>query len=163
MPNHNEIRQGTIRFCNMMTSWNGNILRVTGPLWGESTGHRRIPLTKASGAELCCYLWSAPAETVEQTIETTVIWDAIALIMTSLQSIIGCSVLIFLCWSIRITGLFSLDTQSPANQILCHQYRLEIHNQMKDYPITSPQSVKTVRKRTRQQQRNKVTVESKVP
>ena len=42
----------------MMTSSNGNIVRVTGPLWGESTGW--IPLTKASGAELWCFLWSAP-------------------------------------------------------------------------------------------------------
>ena len=31
----------------MMTSSNGNIFRVTGPLWGESTGHRWIPRTKA--------------------------------------------------------------------------------------------------------------------
>ena len=32
----------------MMTSSNGNIFRVTGPLCGEFTGHRWIPLTKAS-------------------------------------------------------------------------------------------------------------------
>ena len=64
----------------MMTSSNGNIFRITGPLWGESTGHRWIPLTKASDAEL----WSAPQQTVEQAIETPVIWDTIALIMTSL-------------------------------------------------------------------------------
>ena len=31
--------------------------RVTGPLCGEFTGHRRIPLTKASDAELWCVLW----------------------------------------------------------------------------------------------------------
>ena len=31
----------------MMTSSNGNIFRVTGPLCGEFTGHRSIPLTKA--------------------------------------------------------------------------------------------------------------------
>ena len=31
-----------------------------GPLWGESTGDRWIPLTKASDAELWCSLWSAP-------------------------------------------------------------------------------------------------------
>ena len=31
---------------DMMTSWNGNAFRVTGPLWGESTGARWIPLTK---------------------------------------------------------------------------------------------------------------------
>ena len=45
---------------NTMTSSNGNIFRVTGPLWGEFTGHRWIPLTKASDAELWYFLWSAP-------------------------------------------------------------------------------------------------------
>ena len=30
-------------FVIMMTSSNGNIFRVTGPLWGESTGHRWLP------------------------------------------------------------------------------------------------------------------------
>ena len=29
------------------------------------------------------FLWSVPEQTVEQAIETQVIWDAIALIMTS--------------------------------------------------------------------------------
>ena len=43
-----------------MTSSNGNIFRVTGPLCGEITGQRWIPLTKASDAELWCFLWSAP-------------------------------------------------------------------------------------------------------
>ena len=45
---------------NMMTSSNGNIFRVTGHLCGEFTGLRWIPHTKASDAELCCLLWSAP-------------------------------------------------------------------------------------------------------
>ena len=49
---------------------------VTVPLCGEFAGHRwillRIPLTKASGAELWCFSWSAPAQTVEWTIETPV-------------------------------------------------------------------------------------------
>ena len=45
---------------NMMTSSNGNIFRVTGPLWEESTGYRWLPLTKAKDAELWCFLWSAP-------------------------------------------------------------------------------------------------------
>ena len=31
---------------SMMTSSNGNIIRVTGPLWGKFTGDRWIPLTK---------------------------------------------------------------------------------------------------------------------
>ena len=44
----------------MMTSPNGNIFRVTGHLCGEFTGPRWIPHTKASGAELWCFLWSAP-------------------------------------------------------------------------------------------------------
>ena len=43
----------------MMTSSNGNISRVTGHLCGEFTGPRWIPRTKASDAELWCFLWSA--------------------------------------------------------------------------------------------------------
>ena len=43
-----------------VTSSNGNIFRVAGPLCGEFTGHRWIPLTKTSDAELWCFLWSAP-------------------------------------------------------------------------------------------------------
>ena len=69
----------------IMTSSNGSIFRVTGPLWGEFTGLRWIPLTKACDAELWCFLWSAPEQTVEQTIERLVILHAIAPIMTSLQ------------------------------------------------------------------------------
>ena len=45
----------------MMTSSNGNIFRFTVPLCGEFTGHRWIPLTKASDAELWCFLWSVPS------------------------------------------------------------------------------------------------------
>ena len=36
----------------MMTSPNTDIFRVTGPLWGESNGHRWVPLKKASDAEV---------------------------------------------------------------------------------------------------------------
>ena len=46
--------------------------------------HRRIPLTKASDAEQWYFLWSVPEQTIEWTIETPGIWDAIAIIMTSL-------------------------------------------------------------------------------
>ena len=49
----------------MMTLSNVNIFRVTGPLCGEFTGHRWIPLTKASYAELWCFLRSAPEQTAE--------------------------------------------------------------------------------------------------
>ena len=56
----------TVYCCDyMMTSSNVNIFRVTGHLCGEFTGHRWIPLTKASDAEFWCFLWSAPELTVE--------------------------------------------------------------------------------------------------
>ena len=45
---------------NMMLLSNGNIFRVTGPLCGEFTDYRWIPLTKASDAERWCFLWSVP-------------------------------------------------------------------------------------------------------
>ena len=48
------------RSSPMMTSSNGNIFPVTDAVCGEFTGHRWIPRTKASDAELWCFLWSAP-------------------------------------------------------------------------------------------------------
>ena len=59
-----------------MTSSNGSICRVTGPLCGEFTSYRWIPITKASDAELWCFLWSTPEQTVESAIERPVVWDA---------------------------------------------------------------------------------------
>ena len=44
----------------IMTSSNGNIYRVSGPLCEEFTCNRWIPLTKASDAELWGFLWFAP-------------------------------------------------------------------------------------------------------
>ena len=73
---HNIGWQLTLSF-NMMTSSNGNIFRVTGPLCGEFTGDRWNPLTKASDTELWCFIWSVP----KQTVERLMIWDAMALIM----------------------------------------------------------------------------------
>ena len=66
----------------MMTSSNGNIFRVIGPFWGKPpvTGG----LSKTSNTELWCFLWCSPEHTVEQKIETPVIWDAMAAIATSL-------------------------------------------------------------------------------
>ena len=65
----------------MMTSLNGNIFHVTGPLWAESTGHRWIPLTKANDA-LMFSLMGALTNT--WTLQIVVISDAMALIMMSL-------------------------------------------------------------------------------
>ena len=48
----NLITHSPVNFrVSMMTSSKGNIFRVTGPLCGEFTGLRWIPLTKASNAE----------------------------------------------------------------------------------------------------------------
>ena len=44
----------------MMTSSNGTIFRATGHLCGEFTSPRWVPRTKASDADLWCFLWSAP-------------------------------------------------------------------------------------------------------
>ena len=52
--------QSTRAYICMMTSSNGNIFRVTGLLCREFTGHWWIPRTKASDAELWCFLWPAP-------------------------------------------------------------------------------------------------------
>ena len=78
-------RRQCIVLTDMMTSSNGNTFRVTGPLWGEYTYYRWNSLTKARDVEYSCFRRSAPEQAVEQTIETPVIWSAIALIMTSLQ------------------------------------------------------------------------------
>ena len=50
--NENVVRKTPIGGWFMMTSSNGNIFCVTGPLCGEFTGHRWITCTKASDAEL---------------------------------------------------------------------------------------------------------------
>ena len=42
---------------HMMTSSNGNIFCVTGHLCREYTGPRWVPLTKASDAELWCFIY----------------------------------------------------------------------------------------------------------
>ena len=55
----------TVNF--MITSSNGNIFRVTGPLCGEFTGLRWIPRTKASDAELWRFLWSASKRLSKQS------------------------------------------------------------------------------------------------
>ena len=123
------------RFCTIfivliMTSSNGNVFRVTGPLWGESTGHRWIPLTTASDAERRCFLWSTSEETVEQTIDTPVIWDAIAFIMTSVYCKLLLPGNLFPCFSNQICDrpLCSINTvtsheccgdSNHCNSIIC--------------------------------------------
>ena len=67
---------------NMMTSSNGSLFCVAGPLWGESTAHWWIP-----GQEhriLMFSLFCAWTNRWANNRDTPVIWDAIALMMTSL-------------------------------------------------------------------------------
>ena len=73
----------SINLYYMMTLLNVNIFRITGPLWVESTGHQ-FPDSPHKGQWRGCFLWSMPEQTVKQTTKKSVIWDAIALIMTSL-------------------------------------------------------------------------------
>ena len=57
---HHKIKSISLYRFNMMTSSNGNIIRVTDDLREEFIDHQWIPRTNASDAELCCFLWSAP-------------------------------------------------------------------------------------------------------
>ena len=68
----------------MMTSSNGNIVHVTGPLWGNHRSLAENPPHKGKWRGALMFPRSAPEQTVQQTIETLVIWDAILLLMTSL-------------------------------------------------------------------------------
>ena len=43
-----------------------------------------VHISAKNDVELWCFLWYAPEQTVEQAIETSVIWDALVLIMKSL-------------------------------------------------------------------------------
>ena len=55
--------------------------------WPFVRGIHRSPgdtLTKASDAQLWCFLWCAPEQMIQQTLETPVIWGVMELIVTSL-------------------------------------------------------------------------------
>ena len=65
----------------MMTSSNGNISALLDLCEGI---HRFRRLIHLSDAELWCFLWSAPEQTVKQTLDTPMILDVIALIITPL-------------------------------------------------------------------------------
>ena len=58
--------------------------RVTGPLCGEFTGHRWIPLTKSQWRGALMFLWCWSEQIIRQTVELLVIWDAMTSIVTSL-------------------------------------------------------------------------------
>ena len=114
-----------------MASSNGNIFRLIGPLWGEPTGHWWIPITKASEVELLCFLWSAPEQTTEQTMETPVIWDAIAaLVMTSLLLIRVCDICNKLYTFILRFGLYIVTTVNKMSNVIYNRllFLLLVHH-----------------------------------
>ena len=49
-----------LSIVHMMTSWNGNVIRITGSLWEESTGTQWIPSQRVSNAKLWYFLWWWP-------------------------------------------------------------------------------------------------------
>ena len=77
-------------FCSQHCSYGWS---STVTWWRHQMGKFSAPLVvcEARDAERWCFLWSAPEQTVEQTIETPVIWDTIALTMTSLLCGTGAS------------------------------------------------------------------------
>ena len=60
------------QIVTMMTSCHEESIRITGPLWEESSGHRYIPLTKDLWCIDCC----GPKQVAERTSKLSVIWDA---------------------------------------------------------------------------------------
>ena len=105
----------TTHFIAFVLNFHDDVIKRTHfprywPFVVEFTGDRWIPLTKASDAELWCFLWSTPEQTIEWTIETPVVLDTIALIMTSLK----CSLDIHLTTSQHRIGQWCGADQTKA-------------------------------------------------
>ena len=90
--------------CFMVTSSNGNISALLALCAGNSPVTGEFLSENASDAELWCFLWSAPERTAELTIET-VIWDAIALIITSCHCNEKCSKMHEIWATVRLAEL----------------------------------------------------------
>ena len=71
-------------YCSIMSSNHDDVIKwkdfsvLLSLCEGNHRGDRWIPLTKASDADLWCFLWYVPEKkTVEKIFETPVIWDTI--------------------------------------------------------------------------------------
>ena len=76
----------TFRFELHFTWWR-HPMETFSALLAFCAGNHRSPVIsphKGQWHRVWCFLWSEPEPTVEQTMETPVIWDAIALILMSL-------------------------------------------------------------------------------
>ena len=92
----------------MMTSSNGNIFRVTGLLCGEFTGPRWILRSKASDAELSCFLWFF-------SVQNAFIWFGFVLCVCVCVSF----VLRFVVWFWSILSLsFGFTSLTHSNYVI---------------------------------------------
>ena len=93
--------------------------RVTGPLWGESAGHR----PKASDAELWCFLWSALEQTVRQTVKTPVICPR-----TLSVSLLGKYTLLFQTSHLTMTASPPASIPDSSLPSLCSDFTCKFMN-----------------------------------
>ena len=124
--------------CGITTSSNGNIFRVTSPLCGEFTGHRLIPLTKASDTELWCFVWSASAWTLSKQPPSRPIWrhsNGMKLLIPALNIYFATKVL-------NPCGEFSVSTW-PCEDTEVHAKRRTIVNQIDRQTRVHSQSSET--------------------
>ena len=71
----------------MMILWHGNAFCITVILWGEPNNDHGFPSQGASNAEL----WSKPQQAVEQTVELSMIWDALMVMWHYSNAMVICN------------------------------------------------------------------------
>ena len=131
--------EGNLAYCpsplDLIAIHNATIpLNMLQPWWRHqmetiSALLARCDLINASDAEFWYFLWSAPEPTVEPTIETSMIWDAIAVIMTSLSCIkrslpwASALMLFFDFWDINQWSTTTRISSSPTGKccFICMQ------------------------------------------
>ena len=110
------------------------------PVSGEFPSQR--PVTRSFDVFLR-FLRSGPEQTPDKTIQTPVSWDAIALIMTSLQSLTAVGTIIPLshnnATTVKVMGIWILwiskELLIQAQQTIEHQYPTHILLKKHDGPV----------------------------
>ena len=108
----------------MMTSLNGNISRVTGPLCGEFTSYRWIPLKKASDAELWCFFLSAP----DAHYDVIVMWKSYINFILYMSAVAGILAYRTRCliFNISFRCVFSRKkTNKTYSKVISHSTKLQ--------------------------------------
>ena len=104
------------RICGvMMTSSNGNIFSITGPLCRQSTDHRWIPLTMDSEAELWPYLWYSSEPSLSK--QSRCKW-----FRPSCSSWRHCN-----CWMGKCHVTTSLYTTSSRVSVMINTFKAQCH------------------------------------